>query len=155
MTSSSFINSLRRFIALRGEVKLIRISLEQRRKSTQPRSTSKRQTSRPSYNPPHSSHMGGVWERLICVSRKILDSLLLDVQYHEVLTTLIAEVCSIINARPVAGVPADPDSPMPLTPSTLLTMKTTHTVDSFCIEEFTPKDIYTRWRCVQHLANCF
>ena len=30
------------------------------------------------FNPPHASHIGGAWERLIGVSRKILDGLLLD-----------------------------------------------------------------------------
>ena len=38
----------------------------------------------------------------------------------------------------------------------ILNMKTTHIVDSFCIEQFSPKDIYkSQWKCVQHLANCF
>ncbi|KAJ8002245.1 hypothetical protein DPEC_G00177900 [Dallia pectoralis] len=29
------------------------------------------------FNPPHASHMGGVWERMIGVIRRILDSMLL------------------------------------------------------------------------------
>lgn len=32
------------------------------------------------FNPPHASHMGGAWERMIGVARRILDSLLLDVK---------------------------------------------------------------------------
>ncbi|XP_033762808.1 uncharacterized protein LOC117344237 [Pecten maximus] len=174
MTSSSFINALRRFISLRGEFKLIRsdcgtnfvgaakdiganiIDIEEPNLKAflAQKGISWR------FNPPHSSHMGGVWERLIGISRRILDSLLLDVPHknltHEVLSTFMAEVCSIINARPLTGVPSDPESPMPLTPSTLLTLKTNHTVESFCIEEFSPMDLYkSQWRCVQQLANCF
>ena len=44
--------------------------------------------------------MGGAWERMIGVSRKILDSLLLDSSSnltHDVLVTLMAEVCAIVN----------------------------------------------------------
>ena len=41
------------------------------------------------FNPPHSSHMGGVWERLIGVARRILDSLISEYSSknltHEVL----------------------------------------------------------------------
>lgn len=173
MTSSSFINALRRFTALRGEVKFIRsdcgtnfVGAAKELNSTSInvedpnfRSFLTRKGITWRFNPPHSSHMGGAWERLIGVSRRILDSLLMDVQHknltHEVLITLMAEVCSIINARPIAGVSADPTS-TPLTPSTLLCMKTKHTVDSFCVKDFTSKDIYKdQWRCVQHLANCF
>ncbi|XP_069140927.1 uncharacterized protein [Argopecten irradians] len=174
MTSSCFINALRRFVSLRGEVKLIRsdcgsnfvgaakdiraniINIED------PVTKAFLSTNKISwkFNPPHASHMGGSWERIIGISRKILDSLLKDVPHrnltHEVLTTLMAEVCSIINARPLTGIPSDPDTPMPLTPSTLLTMKTSHVANSFCIEEFTPKDLYkSQWRCVQQLANSF
>ncbi|XP_069108940.1 uncharacterized protein [Argopecten irradians] len=174
MTSSSFINCLRRFVALRGEVKLIRsdcgtnfvgaakelnadvIDID----SSDVRDFLSRKGITWKFNPPHSSHMGGVWERLIGVSRRILDSLLSGVAHknltHEVLTTFLAETSSIINSRPVTGIPADPDSPELLTPSTLLTMRTTHTVDSLCIEDFNPKHIYmSQWRCVQNLANCF
>ena len=43
---------------------------------------------------------------------------------HEVLTTLMAEVTGIVNARPIALIPTDTDQPQPLTPAMLLTMKT-------------------------------
>jgi hypothetical protein len=42
------------------------------------------------------------------------------------LITLMAEVCQIVNSRPIAGIPLDTDFATPLTPSTLLTMKTRH-----------------------------
>ncbi|XP_069134244.1 uncharacterized protein [Argopecten irradians] len=174
MTTSSFINALRRFTSLRGEVKFIRsdcgtnfVGAAKELDSTvinvdDPnfKSFLTRKGITWKFNPPHASHMGGVWERLIGVSRRILDALLLDVQgkklTHEVLVTFMAEVCSIINSRPIAGVSADPMSPTPLTPNTLLCLKTTHKVDSHCVDDFTLKDIYkAQWRCVQHLANCF
>lgn len=77
--------------------------------------------------------MGGVWERLIGVSRRILDSMLQDVKQltDEGLITLMAEVCQIVNYRPIAGIPLDTDFITPLTPLTLLTMKTKHRVRDF------------------------
>lgn len=112
------------------------------------------------FNPPHASHMGGAWERLIGISRRILDSLLNDPKVtrltHEVLVTFMAEICSIINARPLSGVSYDPDLPYPLSPATLLTLKTKHVVDSFNLDEFSAKDLMKeQWRCVQQLSNSF
>lgn len=70
--------------------------------------------------------MGGALERLIGVARRILDSMLLQFASqltHEVLSTFIAEVSAIMNARPITPIPSDPDSPALLTPATLLTQK--------------------------------
>ena len=59
--------------------------------------------------------MGGVWERMVGVSRRILDCMLLEEKSrltHEVLTTLMAEVSAIINARPLIPVSSDSESPV-------------------------------------------
>ncbi len=75
------------------------------------------------FNPPHASHMGGVWERMIGVTRRILDSLLTNVAAgkltHEVLVTLMAEVTAIVNARPLVPVSSDPECPEILSPAML------------------------------------
>ena len=79
------------------------------------------------FNPPHSFHMGGVWERMVGVSRRILDCMLLEEKSrltHEVLTTLMAEVSAINNARPLIPVSSDSESPVILSPLVLLTQKT-------------------------------
>jgi hypothetical protein len=75
------------------------------------------------FNPPHASHFGGAWERMIGASRRILDSLLLNHKApltHEVLTTFLMEVSAILNARPLVPVSTDPEAPEILTPSTLI-----------------------------------
>ncbi|XP_040289970.1 uncharacterized protein LOC121002590 [Bufo bufo] len=110
------------------------------------------------FNSPHSSHMGGSWERMIGIARRILDSMLQDHKSslftHETLSTFLSEVSAIINARPLVPVSSDPDAPMILTPATLLTQKVGTTVISSA--EIDPKDIYRRqWKRVQHLANVF
>ncbi|KAL1277360.1 hypothetical protein QQF64_024033 [Cirrhinus molitorella] len=110
------------------------------------------------FNPLHSSHMGGSWERMIGVTRRILNAMFLKLGpsrlTHEVLTTLMAEVKAIVNSRPLTPVSSDPEQPSILTPAMLLTQKIgAHTVPP---GQFDDNDIYRRqWRQVQHLANEF
>ena len=69
--------------------------------------------------------MGGVWERVIGITRRVLDSLLMDgiknKLTHEMLVTFLAEASAIVNSRPLVPLTSDPDDPTPLTPSLLLT----------------------------------
>ncbi|XP_071100525.1 uncharacterized protein [Haliotis cracherodii] len=172
LSTSAFINALRRFTSIRGRVKefrsdrgtnfigaagilnvhVINVEDEQIQSFLSENKTSW------IFNPPHSSHMGGVWERMIGISRRILDSMLTDVSSknftHEVLTTLMAEVCAIVNARPIVPISSDPESPGILTPSTLLTLKTEHVEEM--VSDFQIKDLYkSQWRQVQSLADQF
>ncbi|XP_039901127.1 uncharacterized protein LOC120742062 [Simochromis diagramma] len=172
LSSSSFINALRRFFAIRGPAKQLRsdcgtnfigASKDLKLHSPKPGETSvddylRKQRCSWVFNAPHSSHMGGAWERMIGISRRILDSMLLQAGNptltHEVLTTLMAEVTAIINARPLVPVSSDPDAPLILTPSALLTQK----FDPIPTPpgDFTKADIYTRqWKRVQALADTF
>ena len=102
--------------------------------------------------------MGGVWERMIGVTRRILDSMLLDCKRvaltHEVLVTFMAEACAIINSRPLTPVSSDPECTEILTPSTLLTQKTDSGLQPLI--EFDPKNMYrAQWQRVQTLADIF
>lgn len=58
--------------------------------------------------------MGGAWERMIDLPRKVLDSMLmregLSNLSDEVLCTLMAEVSAVINNRPLVPVCMDADS---------------------------------------------
>ena len=78
-------------------------------------------------NPRTASHMGGVWEREIRMSRSILNTLL-KIQRRslndEGLHTLLIEVEAIINSRPmITETINDVQRYVPLSPSNLLTMK--------------------------------
>ncbi|KAK7922691.1 hypothetical protein WMY93_009593 [Mugilogobius chulae] len=95
---------------------------------------------------------------MIGVARRILDSQLSRVgsQHltHEVLTTFLAEVTAIMNARPLVPVSSDPESPFILTPATLLTQKTGVLPPPH--GDFNEKDLLRQqWRRVQSLANSF
>ncbi|XP_062583635.1 uncharacterized protein LOC134245360 [Saccostrea cucullata] len=172
LSSSSFINCLRRFISLRGNVKEIRsdrgsnfvgaiddLDVKVINVEDKPvREFLLDQKVTWIFNPPHSSHMGGVWERMIGIARRILDSMLMDLHSkhltHEVLTTHMAEVCAIVNSRPTVPVSSDPEAPMILSPNMLLTQKTYNIPTNFI--PFSIKDMYkSQWHCFQHLANIF
>ncbi|XP_041418746.1 uncharacterized protein LOC121393682 [Xenopus laevis] len=170
MDTSSFINSFRRFFAIRGQVKTIRsdrgtnfvgacreLGISSNLNYEEIESFLSKQEVCWIFNPPHASHMGGVWERMIGVARRILDSMLLQLPSklsHEVLITLMAEVTAIVNSRPLTPVSSDPEDPQILTPATLLTQKfASHPVPS---GNFDGKDLYKRqWRQVQSLAKVF
>ncbi|XP_072010850.1 uncharacterized protein [Engystomops pustulosus] len=171
MDTSSFINALRRFIAIRGPVKHIRsdrgtnfvgaakeLQIPTNLDTVSVNRYLSEQGCTWTFNPPHSSHMGGAWERMIGIARRILDSIFLQVGMarltHECLTTFMAEVSAIINARPLIPVTSDPDDPTILTPAMLLTQKTKTTCSP--AGEFTTKHLYKcQWRQVQSLANTF
>ncbi|XP_060070496.1 uncharacterized protein LOC132550445 [Ylistrum balloti] len=172
MSASSFINALRRFTSVRGDVrqfhsdrgtnfvgstdslKIDAINVEDGIAKQHLYQTGVTWI----FNSPHSSHMGGVWERMIGMARRILDSILLEPKNrhltHEVLSTLLYEVAAIINSRPIAQVSSDPECPSILTPSTLLTQKVGVPHEPF--SDLTLKDMYkAQWLSVQVLANEF
>lgn len=110
-------------------------------------------------NVPHSSHMGGVWERQIGTVRNVLETLLtksgsqLD---DEAFRTFMTEVECIVNSRPLTTESlCSPDGPEPLTPNHLLTMKPKIVLPP--PGKFQQEDLYSRrwWRRVQYLANEF
>ncbi|XP_047444585.1 uncharacterized protein LOC125010221 [Mugil cephalus] len=169
MTTASFINSLRRFTAIRGPIKTLRsdrgtnfigackeLNIDTQDPDLQIHLHNSKCTW--IFNPPHSSHMGGAWERMIGIARRILDALLLKPSTthltHEVLTTLMAEVTAIMNSRPLVPVSSDPEAPAVLTPSMLLTQKADilpAPEGDFDVNNLSIK----HWKRVQSLADTF
>lgn len=174
MSSNVFINAMRRFIAIRGRVNIFRsdrgtnfvgatnalhieaINVEDDTMKNFLRGSRTVWL----FNPPHSSHMGGAWERLIGVTRRILDSILAEskLKYltHDVLVTFMAEVTSIVNHRPIVPVCTDSDNPFVLSPAVLLTQKTNSSVGTDYIGNIDAKDLLrTEWKRVICLSNMF
>ncbi|XP_026147341.1 uncharacterized protein LOC113121247 [Carassius auratus] len=169
MSTSSFINALRRFLAVRGPVKHFRSDrgtnfigacreLKINADDPELKGYLQEQGCVWTFNAPHSSHMGGAWERMIHIARNILDALLLKTGLsrltHEVLTTLMSEVMAIMNARPLLPISSDPDTLEVLSPAMLLNQKAS-TVPA-PLGDFDIKDLYKKeWRQVQCLADAF
>lgn len=102
--------------------------------------------------------MGGVWETMTGVSKRILDSMLSQIQpshlSHKVLSTFMAEVSAIINSRPLTTISTDVSAPSLPTPAMILTQKVCSSPSP--PECFIDADLHRQhWRKFQHLANTF
>ncbi len=176
MDTDSFINALRRFIARRGVVRSVRsdnggnfVGADNELKKALSELDHDKirgflQTEGADWiewerNPPVASHMGGVWERQIRSVRSILSSLMKThghILNDESFRTLIVEAEAIVNSRPLTvDSLSDPESPNPLSPTNILTLKPKVTRGPPGV--FQEADLYCRkrWRRVQHLANEF
>ena len=135
MDTDSFLNSLRRFIARRGIPEVMRSdngsnfvggSKELQEaisdwNESQIHEFLLQRSIKWLFNPPSGSHFGGVWERCIRTVRKILVALMKEQPLDdEGLTTLMCEVESIVNGRPITKSSDDPSDSEALTPSHLL-----------------------------------
>ena len=103
--------------------------------------------------------MGGIWEHQIRTARTILDALLKTCSYSlsdENFRALLAETEGIINFRPLTvETLSDVNSQIPLSPSNLLTQKTSVILPP--PGNFDRPDLYSqpRWRQIQHIAGGF
>ena len=176
MTTDSFINAYRRFVARRGACRELRsdrgtnfVGVEGELKTalaemddgkiTQELLSSNCDWIAFQMNVPHASHMGGVWERQIRTVRNVLTALMIGNETQlddELLLTLMAEVEAIVNSRPLTCVrTTEADDPEPLSPSQILTLKSTTVMPP--PGKFVKEDMFCRrrWRRVQYLANQF
>lgn len=169
LDTSSCINALRRFISRRGQVEIIRsdngtnlVGADKELKAAlkdlnQSQIEKKMQQKGITwiFNSPSASHQGGIWERQIRSVRRILSALLREQSLtDDSLHTLLCEVESIINGRPITTLSDNPHDLEPLTPNHLLLMKMQPNIPPGV---FNRNDLYSkrRWRQVQYLANLF
>ena len=173
MDTDSYINALRRFISIRGPIRILRSDrgtnfiggMRELKESINKVNDQKvkefllENSCDHVLNVPSASHHGGVWERMIRTVRSVLNSLLVKEGHlvdDEGLRTLMHETANIVNSRPLAvNTLNDPTSVLPLCPNHLLTMKSGVVVVP--PGEFDRSDGYCRkrWKRVQYLANCF
>ena len=169
MDTESFVNALRRFIARRGRPEEIRSDKggnfvkgeKELRKALQEWNQNQiydfllQQEIKWTFNPTAASHHGGVWERCIRTVRKVMKALLKQqVLDDKSLSTLMCEVESIVNGRPITKVSDDAKDLNALTPNHLLLLRAGTTVPPGV---FSKEDNYScrRWRQVQYLSNVF
>ncbi|RUS72387.1 hypothetical protein EGW08_019847 [Elysia chlorotica] len=173
LTTDSFINSLRCFLAIRGPVTELHCdqgtnfvgasnefasAMKQMNRTRVEQFLVERQCHF-TFNVPHASHAGGVWERQIRSIRSILNTTLLLSSNRlddSSLRTLFYETMAIVNCRPITAIQqGDPMAPSPLTPNHILTMKPRIPLPP--PGTFVKEDVYLRkrWRRVQFLAEQF
>ena len=169
LDTDSFLLALRRFIARRGQVKEIysdngtnftsgerelRDAISEWNQEKIHNSLLQKNI-KWTFSPPYGSHFGGIWERCIRTIRKILRSLLREqITDDESLPTLMCEVESILNSRPISAVSSDPCDLEALTPNHLLLLKSEAPLPPGLFQH---KDLLSRrrWRQVQYLADVF
>ena len=169
LDTNSFINALHRFIARRGKPieiisdngtnlvganKEIRASLLEWNQH-QIHESLLQNDIKWIFNPPAGSHHGGVWERCIRTVRKIMMALMKEqITDDEGLLTLMCEIESIVNGRPITTVSSDPRDAEALTPNHLLLLRSNN---NFPMGRFDRTDLFTRrrWRQIQYLADQF
>jgi len=166
LESSPFIQVLRRFIAHRGPVREMRSdnganfvgARNELLHAIEEMAKLKKENIDWIFNPPAASHMGGVWERQIKTTRKILAGLMEEYGHcldEESFRTLICEVEAVNNSRPLTTVSGEPNDLEPLTPNHIFTTKSTVILPP--PGKFQNSDMYMRrrWRRVQYLVNLF
>lgn len=170
LDASSFINAFSRFIARRGlprkvvsdngrnfvraEKELKAAFLQQTRGKLRSMACSK--GIEWVFNPPVAPHMGGVWERMIGVIKRVLRGILNKASIprltDEILSTVFCEAEFVVNSRPLTKLSEDPSDPNPLTPNHLLILREGDFLPNVgCVSDAYRK----RWRFVQHIASQF
>lgn len=169
LETDACINALRRFISRRGQVVHIRsdngtnfvgaerelrealaaLNHEQIQGALMPAGI------KWSFNPPAGSHYGGVWERMIRIVRRVLNSVLHQQMLDDDgLHTVMCEVEAILNDRPITKLSDDPNDLEPLTPNHLLLLKGKPALPPGL---FDSSDMYVkrRWKQVQYISDLF
>lgn len=101
-----------------------------------------------SFNPPAGSHHGGIWERMIRMVRRVLNSVLRQQTLDDdALYKVFCEAEAILNDRPLTKLSDDPTDLEPLTPNDLLLLKGKPVMPPGVFE---PHDQYVRrrWRAI-------
>ena len=107
------------------------------------------------FHPPHASHHGGVYERMIRTVRRVLYAI---IGKHgnltdDVLTTVFCECENIVNSRPLTKCSDDVEDADPLTPNHLLLLQGNY---SFPWTKSERGDVFQkRWRYAQLIVDQF
>ena len=169
LTSSSFINAVRRFQSRRGYVRTIRLDSATNHvgasnelsaairewNDTHVLDRSLRQRGiKFEFNPPAASHVGGVFEYCIRLCWKHIRHILEQQTVNDkALSTIIAEVEFIVNSRPLCPTSESPDDLQSISPNNFLMF---NPIESLPPGIFVEQDQYLRrWRQIQYLIDLF
>ena len=172
LTTGSFINALRRFMAVRGQISTLLsdngTNFVGARNLFEKEITSTGDQELKAYllnnritfktNAPYASHKGGCWERIIRSVRAVLNGMALkyrEMLDSETLQTAFMEVAAILNSMPLTATDIGSPDEEVISPNQLLTMKR-DTTPAPPPGKY-PNAIYGKdqWRKAQQLAEEF
>ncbi|XP_074034300.1 uncharacterized protein [Leptinotarsa decemlineata] len=160
LTSETFLAALRRLIARRGRVTKIFsdngtnfIGASRILKSFH--IAAQQELIEWSFIPPSSPHFGGLWEAGIKsvknhISRVLGNQLLT----YEEFNTLLVQVESVLNSRPLCPISSDPNDLSVLTPGHFLTLEPLNASPDEELGKVTLNRL-SRWQLIQHLHKDF
>ena len=170
MTSDSFLNAFRRFVARRGQPQLLRSdsgsnfvcarselqqSLNDSIKNVRgnlPESIELRWD----FNPPFAPHFSGVWERMIQTAKRtlliILGSKKLTLDFFQ---TILTETELMLNSRPLTHVADQPDNKEPFTPNLFLLHRPYANLPPGIFNDTEEPLSFKSWKDVQKVMNHF
>jgi len=167
LSADSFLMALRRFIADRGRPKSVSsdngtnlVSGDKEMKEGIENLNSKLVVGEMAdkgiewfFTPPSGQHFGGAWERLVQSSKRALRSILENQAVtDEVFQTVLKEVASLLNSRPLTNVCSDPNEPEPLTPNHFILGNHAPHIPADLEENFDGLS-RRRWKQSQYLVN--
>ena len=105
------------------------------------------------FHPQGTSHMSGVWERLVKYVKRSLKAILgKDLINEEVLQTVFTKAERIVNSRPLTRNTSSLNNDEPRTPSHFLNIRPTVNLPPEMVDD-SDKFSQKRWRQAQLLAN--
>ena len=170
MTSDSFLNAFRRFVARRGQPQLLRSDngsnfVGARRELQQSLNDSIKNVRenfpesiemRWDLNPPFAPHFGGVWERMIQTAKRtlliILGSKKLTLDFFQ---TILTETELMLNSRPLTHVADQPDNEEPLTSNHFLLHRPYANLPPGIFNDTEEPLSFKSWKDVQKVMNHF
>ncbi|XP_062714411.1 uncharacterized protein LOC134291109 [Aedes albopictus] len=169
LTTDSCKQAIRRFIARRGAPQEIysdqgtnfqgvrsEMDKEMRSINESLASTITNQRTQWKFNPPYAPHMGGVWERLVRSVKKGLSCLLTDRNPDdEALTTVLAEVESLVNSRPLTYLPLESEEHEALTPNHFLLLNSSGVVQPAVRPMDDAAALRSSWNAIQVMLDNF
>ena len=168
LTTDSFINAFRRFIARRGQPQYIRSDngknfVGARRELQEALNAGIRTALQTPplapemewhLNPPFAPHFGGAWERLIQTAKKTLLLILGSRKLTpELFHTILAETELMLNSRPLTHVADYPDNEEPLTPNHFLLHRPYANLPPGVFQDSSYQLTHKSWKETQKLVN--
>ncbi|XP_077259746.1 uncharacterized protein LOC143896075 [Temnothorax americanus] len=157
LSTDSFLSALRRFIARRGRCSRIYSDCgtnfvgAQRELVSCMEAASGREQIQWSFNPPSAPHFGGLWEAGVKATKthlkRVVGAQILTVEES---STLLAQVESILNSRPLCPTSSDPHDLGVLSPGHFITLEPLVAVPYPDLDPV-PIGRLDRWQLVQHM----